>query len=363
MKNSILLFLLVTTAALNAQITVTRSHLVVSGQKIVQAYDSGTYARAASGTNMTWDFSGLSAGDVDSMRFGLPFWYEGYQNFPQANLAYKSYLNENEVIYLKADQNEVRTIGFYTFDDTSESFFEYNSKLLGFPSTYNSTFNESNSMVATTFELGLDPDSSGPIPFIDSIRVNLIRTNKSVIDGWGTVKTPLGNYPTLMQTSLEINSQTFDMKTSGFWINIPQSVLSQLGFPVQPPDSSYTVNFWTDNASVGFPLVTYNYSPGEDSVSEVSWLMSKPAASGIYETGKSLVSVYPNPVNDILHITELTSAANVSITDTKGREILKQNISDNGTLDLKDLSSGLYILSIRDAATGQVLEILKIVKE
>lgn len=363
MKNSILLFLLVTSAAVHAQITVTRSHLVVSGQKIVQAYDSGTYARATAGTNMTWDFTGLSATQTDSMRFGMPFWYPGYQYFPQANLAYKSYLDENEVIYLKADQSEIRTIGFYAFDDTSESYSEYNTKLLGFPSTYNSAYNETSSMVATTFELGVDPDSSGPIPFIDSIRVNIIRTTKSVIDGWGTIKTPLGNFPSLMQTSLEINAPSFDMKTSGFWINIPQSVLSQLGFPIEPPDSLYTVNFWTDNASVGFPLVTYNYSPGQDSVSEVNWLMSKPSASGLKENGKSMISVYPNPVNDILHIADLGFAANISVTDTEGREIIQQNITDNGSLDLKDLNSGLYILSIRDAASGQVLEILKIVKE
>ena len=363
MKPSILLSLLLSFTALNAQITVNRSHLVTAGQKTVQATSNSTHAKAASGSNMNWNFSDLNADEIDSLRFGLPFWYEGYQNFPQANLAQKSFdETDSSVVYLKADNSELRLIGVYDYSIGGQGPFTLNTRIMAFPCTYNSNFNETNTSVLTTFELGLDPDSTGPVPFIDSIRVNLIRTVKSNVDGWGNMQTPLGTYPALKQTNLEISSQSFAMKTGGNWINIPSFLLSQLGFPSLPPDSNYSVNFWTNDASVAFPLVSYNYGPSDDSVSNVNWLMTKPQASGINALKMAGVHVYPNPVADILTVYADAKTIRLYIIDAEGRLLYQKDAAGSEQIALGDYLSGIYLLHVTDVATGALIGTQKIMK-
>ena len=363
MKPSILLSLLLCVTALNAQITVNRSHLVTAGQKTVQATSNSSHAKAASGSSMNWNFSDLNADEVDSLRFGLPFWYEGYQNFPQANLAQKSFdETDSSVVYLKADNSELRLIGVYDYSYEGQGPFILNTRIMAFPCTYNSNFNETNTSVLTTFELGLDPDSTGPIPFIDSIRVNLIRTVKSNVDGWGNMQTPLGTYPALKQTNLEISSQSFAMKTGGNWINIPSFLLSQLGFPSIPPDSNYSVNFWTNDASVAFPLVSYNYGPSEDSVSNVNWLMTKPQASGINTLKQAGIAVYPNPVADLLTVDLKTKIVRLQIINSEGRLLYQKDVSETEQIALGNYQAGIYLLQVTDLASGELIGTQKIIK-
>lgn len=363
MQRYILLLLLALVGSIKAQITITRGNLISSGQKIVQSTHLGNYALSSSGTNMTWNFTDLNADDIDSMRFGLPFWYEGYENFPDANLAFKSYIYEGEVTYLKVDNSEVRIMGFYEFDDTSEFAFPLNSKLIGFPSTYNTSFNETAKTVISAFELGMDPDSSGPLPTIDSVRVNLIRTSKSVIDAWGTVQTPFGNFACIRQTLLDISSQSYEMKTSGFWLSIPESILNDLGMPIPPPDSNYTVNFWTNDPKASFPVVSYQYGPGDDSTTEVNWLSAAPASSSLPKISKPLAEIYPNPCKDVLNIVSDVELANVEILNAEGKLILSKNMDRTSILDLADLAPGIYVVNISDTRSGSQIESVRLLKQ
>lgn len=363
MKKTILFAFLLSIASLNAQITITRANVIESGQKVSQATDTSTRSKSSSGPNQTWNFSNLKADSRDSLRFGMPFWYEGYENFPDANLAYKEYGNDGEVFYLKVDDTEIRTLGFYQFDDSSEGIIPFNSRLLSFPSTYNTNYNASSTFTVTEFELGIDPDSTGPIPFIDSIRVNITRTSKSNIDGWGTIITPMGTFSALKQTTLDINTQSFQMKTSGLWVTVPQFVLNQLGFPLPEADSSYNVNFWSNNQATKLPVVSYNYAPSQDSITEVTWLTSPATASSIAENSVNNIFVYPNPTQNELFISSDFASNKVVVMNFEGKIVAEASIEQNSSVSVANLPAGIYLVQIINPETNTLLKTVKIIKQ
>ncbi|MCW3124151.1 MAG: hypothetical protein JWQ38_3643 [Flavipsychrobacter sp.] len=66
-------------------------------------------------------------------------------------------------------------------------------------------------------------------------------------------------------------------------------------------------------------------------------------------TNNNTMSIYPNPVNDILIISTITNAYNeLSITNTIGQSVLTQTISTPQTrVNVKALPSGLYYITLK----------------
>ncbi|WP_400079921.1 T9SS type A sorting domain-containing protein [Winogradskyella sp. R77965] len=59
------------------------------------------------------------------------------------------------------------------------------------------------------------------------------------------------------------------------------------------------------------------------------------------------VTIYPNPANSIIHIKGLTNdVATISVTDMLGRNVLTKSLYTNETLDVSQLVSGIYSISI-----------------
>ena len=60
------------------------------------------------------------------------------------------------------------------------------------------------------------------------------------------------------------------------------------------------------------------------------------------------IAVYPNPVDTVLNISnaENLSNASFSIFNLLGETVLKSKIMNNNTIDIPNLSSGIYILSL-----------------
>ncbi|MBA3649450.1 MAG: T9SS type A sorting domain-containing protein [Chitinophagales bacterium] len=73
--------------------------------------------------------------------------------------------------------------------------------------------------------------------------------------------------------------------------------------------------------------------------------------------------IYPNPATDQLHI-EATNIHNatVNILNLFGHVVLKQQFSDNASIDISNLPKGMYLINIRDEK-GNVLQTEKVVKQ
>ncbi len=80
------------------------------------------------------------------------------------------------------------------------------------------------------------------------------------------------------------------------------------------------------------------------------------------------ISLYPNPVNDLLHFdiqTNTTGSLELVVTDLMGRELVRHSQvvvsnSVSGNLNLEGLPAGMYLVRVRmEGANGQVFKIFK----
>ena len=60
---------------------------------------------------------------------------------------------------------------------------------------------------------------------------------------------------------------------------------------------------------------------------------------------QSKVSIYPNPFQDVLKISEVKGVKSISVSDVSGRQV--KNLKPSAELNLSDLKTGLYIVTLK----------------
>jgi len=78
----------------------------------------------------------------------------------------------------------------------------------------------------------------------------------------------------------------------------------------------------------------------------------------IDETVQSTIKVFPNPTNNIINLSETVYRARVEIFSATGQKVLSMNDFTGSAINLKDLSAGFYLLSIK----GENMYLGKIIK-
>jgi hypothetical protein len=355
----ILLFLTVSAciSSASAQITLTRQHIVTPAQKVVQGTDTTSRPLSTGGANMSWDYSGLKAHTLDSQRFGVASWYEGHVNFPEANMTLIDYADESNITFLEISEQEIMVHGSLQTTDSGDIAAPFKLKLMQFPATYQSNYSSSNLVPLFTMPLGLDIDSTGPLPLIDSLQISLSFTSKSLVDGWGTLKTPLGNHACIRQTLSMITAPNVKMFTNGFGFDLPASMLAMFEGQIPTADTTYTVNFWTNDAKYGFPLMSYEYAPGDNATNSVDFMTTNARSSSIFQVSKGLSMMYPNPAIDMIHSQAGKPYTSARILDMSGKMVLEQIGSNITELDIRSLGKGMYLLQLTDdqgAVYGQM---------
>jgi len=58
------------------------------------------------------------------------------------------------------------------------------------------------------------------------------------------------------------------------------------------------------------------------------------------------VSLYPNPSSAVFHIKGLQETSQIKIYDINGRTILTTSITNNQSVDVSNLSKGMYLVNI-----------------
>ena len=106
-------------------------------------------------------------------------------------------------------------------------------------------------------------------------------------------------------------------------INYPFAVTDQYGTPINDP---YPTAF----ASGGFDL---------DAVGVLHQYVS-------IEENESLLSIYPNPVNDLLQIISEQEVQSFVIFDVNGREILHSYIPESKVINVSALPKGIYYMKV-----------------
>ncbi len=89
--------------------------------------------------------------------------------------------------------------------------------------------------------------------------------------------------------------------------------------------------------------------------------------TSVEELPESDLSIYPNPVSDVLHVNirNLTGVAEISISDLQGRVIVSEEVILDGNsdikLDLNNIPSGTYFLEINNASES-LFKTVKIIR-
>ncbi len=83
--------------------------------------------------------------------------------------------------------------------------------------------------------------------------------------------------------------------------------------------------------------------------------------TGIDELPEAGASVYvwPNPTNDVLNVMNLPDGAHVAVSDLQGRVLIT---SDQSIVDVGDISSGLFIVTVSDDNAARLYSCLIVVK-
>ncbi len=75
---------------------------------------------------------------------------------------------------------------------------------------------------------------------------------------------------------------------------------------------------------------------------------------GLADINSVNISVYPNPTSEILNISSEKTITNLSIVDTRGREVFSRHILNVSQINVSNLSKGYYI--IRGEVDGQLFQ-------
>jgi chitodextrinase len=118
----------------------------------------------------------------------------------------------------------------------------------------------------------------------------------------------------------------------------------------------------TENGSIGYfsgaidDLKIYNYALTQTEISNL--YINNALSSSNFSQNNLEVSMYPNPVNDVLNVKSETELKSVEFYNLQGQKV---KISNQKQINVSNLSSGTYMVKIQDMNDGVVTK--KIVKQ
>jgi hypothetical protein len=123
---------------------------------------------------------------------------------------------------------------------------------------------------------------------------------------------------------------------------------------------------WSDNStSHTFTLCFYTTIPNHENdkvIGNDGFCYSVPVSVGLNERPLNTeeITIFPNPVSEEVSISSHSPIESVTISDLQGREIQKQRLKEkNGSINLTNLSPGLYMLLIH---TGKGVIVKRVIK-
>lgn len=160
------------------------------------------------------------------------------------------------------------------------------------------------------------------------------------VDGWGTLITPGGTFDVL-RVKTEVNkSDTVFISLAGIGLRIP---------------SSEVIYEWYAK-SKGYPILTVKTQLGL--ITSVEFLDAPPLGVSNLNTSSNF-NIYPNPVQNILHIESESSQIQVAIIDLSGQVVLEHELVSQKQINLEKLPKGVYFIQITDMEKTKILRFVK----
>jgi len=153
------------------------------------------------------------------------------------------------------------------------------------------------------------------------------------------------------QTTSEINSSYFELDRSADGIDF-----TSVGQVNAAGSSSSLLNYSFKDEN---PLSGINYYRLKSVDKNESYKFSETIAIDMGK-GSNSVSLYPNPVYDLLELKSDGSFSNIKILNTEGQTLFETNIQKTSThIDVSPLSQGIYLLRFQNGDNFQTLKFVK----
>jgi hypothetical protein len=364
MKQIIVIILVVFSISIASSQTRFESFQLPNSGQIDTVLSSNSNSAQVSGTgNQNFDLTSASS------IIETPIKYEAVSSnasYPNANI--KTTLgNGLGSIFLEKTQNDllVRGLALNAGGFPLSFAMKGNLKYLTAPLYYNMPVNSSTDKASVYLPGSLIPDSlvnsllasqlpTGATATIDSIEIRLTVTSNLSADAYGKLSTPIESNVNCLRVLRDLNFKIGvypkgKVKISVVSFPIPEIDLASFLLaqaPIPIPTNLKSHIFFAANSKPEVATATLD-SLGK-AYTLINYRKSSKAVSGISTFVKSNIDIsYSNNVADIFCNT--ISAKSVSLHNVMGQEVLHFRwMSPDARIDLNDLESGIYFLTIQE---------------
>jgi hypothetical protein len=364
MKQIIVIILVVFSISIASSQTRFESFQLPNSGQIDTVLSSNSNSAQVSGTgNQNFDLTSASS------IIETPIKYEAVSSnasYPNANI--KTTLgNGLGSIFLEKTQNDllVRGLALNAGGFPLSFAMKGNLKYLTAPLYYNMPVNSSTDKASVYLPGSLIPDSlvnsllasqlpTGATATIDSIEIRLTVTSNLSADAYGKLSTPIESNVNCLRVLRDLNFKIGvypkgKVKISVVSFPIPEIDLASFLLaqaPIPIPTNLKSHIFFAANSKPEVATATLD-SLGK-AYTLINYRKSSKAVSGISTIVKSNIDIsYSNNVADIFCNT--ISAKSVSLHNVMGQEVLHFRwMSPDARIDLNDLESGIYFLTIQE---------------
>ncbi len=340
--STLVILLLSINLASMAQITITSSDMPFSGDTIrtSNGFNASNYDFSRTGVDLVWDFTSLenTGQQVDTFmsvtETPVVFWPFFLTS---SNLVQK--LNSSDIIPGLAVESAYRF-----FNRTSTAFSDIGTGLilngLPLPLKYTDPDVLYRFPMSTGFQDTVDSYLEVTVPDLGYLMIDRNRIN--LIDGWGLLKTPFGEFDVLRLKSIVSEYDSIFIDSLG------------IGFPIQRDYIEYK---WLGK-EFGIPLLQVTI---DEFLSETITFIDSVRGINVglphFRQKAGLLHIYPNPVQDEIHLvfpSDIQMLESVTVFNSNGLECIRLELpgqllfGQHFTIDLSNsnLEKGMYFISV-----------------
>ncbi|WP_343634867.1 T9SS type A sorting domain-containing protein [Fluviicola sp.] len=198
--------------------------------------------------------------------------------------------------------------------------------------------------LSTTVVIPVDSNYVFNNPFIDSLALDSLGVTMTNCDiFYNSIDTAYidsiwanGNTVNVIWNIVDSNGSNFD--TASYVLNNGNGIY-WLQLSVFCPNKSLG-EFFTVTEAISF----YNGHAG---------------TAGLTDISDNLFEIYPNPATDLVHIHFSGPEAELTVYDSQGKVVLRDNIQNNGTVSLQNFERGVYLFDFKNSQGHNIQRIVK----
>lgn len=221
------------------------------------------------------------------------------------------------------------------------SYYSDKDELYNFPMSYPK-------YDSTTFKFSTSTNTAIPI------RYSKTGYRVTVVDGWGTITTPYGTAPCLRLITTQYSMDS-----------IKNNIVP---IPVGFSNNQRSYQWMTTGSKIPFLEITGNLVGANFTPTQARYRDIPRVITGIKEEQDiSAMSLYPNPAKETLNVRwsgekgsgSLTAQVFDQLGKLMGEQFIEPDINGNATINVIDLTPGLYVIKLKQAANSYCFKFIK----